>query len=61
MSGEWEHQCRRPLVWLARMLGARVGRRWTCDCGRVWRLGVARISLVLPNAPEIIEWQEITP
>ena len=57
-GSRWEHQCRRPWLWLARLGGKRLGATWRCACGMRWRVGVATISRVLPEAPLIYEWQE---
>lgn len=53
----FQHQCRTPPVWWARLIGSRIGREWVCGkCGETWALRIAHMPYV-PGAPTFIEWR----
>lgn len=53
----FQHQCRTPPVWWARLIGSRTGREWICGkCGQRWVLGFGHVPYLRGSV--FIEWRE---
>lgn len=52
----FQHQCRTPPVWFARLIGSRAGREWVCKkCGCSWTLTWGHIPY--HHGAALIEWR----